>query len=60
MINYPFYDAIHEKSILHKRGIHMHSPKAPPKPKFTIKFIYSLCFIMHELGIQTVFYELEM
>jgi len=45
MINYPLYDAIHEKNILHIRAI-------PPMPNFMI--------IMYALGMQTVLYGLEM
>ena len=39
MINYPLYDAIHEKNILHIRAIHA-SPKVPQSP---IIIIHNVC-----------------
>ena len=50
-INYPLYDAIHEKNILHIRAIHA-SPKVPQSPIIIIHNVYAL-------GMQTVLYALE-
>jgi len=58
MINYPLYDAIHEKNRLHKRTTHASTQSSPKAQVYNT--IYSLCFIMHGLGVQTAFYELEM
>jgi len=56
MINYPVYDAYTKKAnFTREQPMHPSSPKA-----HVCNRTYSLYFIMHALGIRTVFYELEM
>jgi len=54
MISYVLQGAIREKSSLHKRASHASAQSLPQA--IVYNRIYSLCFIIHGLGMQIVFY----